>query len=190
MSSHVTTTTIPDPKNPNHRARAHKLRAAVRRGQTLAEDDAAWLNDYEAAQTTKAGEPKFASGHRVFHMEESATDASGDAAAVAASAPAVSRNEGRRLDYILDLMLRSQMNVATMWERMAGQMIQRNAQLEEVHLAMLDAVREHYLARIEAEAENTLLKPEEKPDMIEEMARGMMGALAERQGVKMPKGGE
>ncbi len=174
-----------DPQKQTARNRAYKLRAALKRGQLLTPEDEAWLREYEAAQA--APKSAFAQSSRVFHVEQHDTQGEGDAAVAAAqAAPALAREEGRRIDYLLELIIKSNSTVSAMYERMMDQMLRRNEQLEEVHLSMLDAVRDHYLARIEAEADALASKPEEKPDMIDEMAKGIVGNLIEMKIGKKP----
>jgi len=172
----------PNPKNPTHRNRAYTLRKKSRRGEMLSEDESEWLGKYDAAQGT-ADANRYKNASKSVHIEEHMTDAAGDAAAAAAM-PKTSREEGRRLDYILDLMLRGQQQLLQGYERMNAQLLQRNQQMEEVHLSMLDAVREHYIARIDAEAELALNKePEDdKPDLLEDMAKGFAQQLAASKG--------
>lgn len=154
---------VPNPANASHRSKAYKLRTRVRAGHTLMPKDSKWLGDYEAAQEANGAGPDPAFGasasERVIHVEErKAAVGTGDAAAHAAAAGAMVREEGRRLDALVQVAINTVEaagkiieRAGAMYAQMAAHMLARNQQLEDVHLSMLDTVREHYIARVEAE---------------------------------------
>jgi hypothetical protein len=148
------------PITPSDRTKAHRLRALLRKGDELPPDDTAWLSDYQVRQEESRGASRT---HKVSFTEESAEAAgTGDAAAIAAAqfAPALAREEGRRIDYLIasanqatNIGLGAVREAHKMILEMAKQIMERNASLEEVHLAMLDTVRDSHIARTNAEAE-------------------------------------
>lgn len=169
----------PDPTNQKARAKAFAVRKKVSHGSALpAEVD--WLSDYNRHQkqrgrannATKATAAKVAServatpppdpppvaaaapstmqaasSRKVVHMEEEtrAVQASGDPVVIAAAmAASTAREEGRRYDYLLDAAVGSQRFVIE-------QLLKRNGELERAQIAMMEAIREQYVARTQAE---------------------------------------
>jgi diphthamide synthase subunit DPH2 len=99
--------------------------------------------------------------------EQSVAAGTGSAASEAASAGVLAREEGRRLDYLSRVGIEAMSRACQLYERMASSLLERTKALEEVHLAMLDAVREQYLARTQAEIDAMRAEAhneEEKPD--------------------------
>lgn len=148
------------PGSPADRTRAYRIRRALKKDpDEVPPDDVEWLRAYEAAQTSKGASRT----HKVSYTEESAEAAgTGDAAALAAAmaAPQLAKEEGRRLDNLIQAATQATMmaNKATqaaydMVLKMGAQLLERNGQLEHVHLGMLEAIREGHLARTNAEAE-------------------------------------
>lgn len=148
------------PGSPADRTRAYRIRRALKKDpDEVPQDDIEWLRAYEAAQTSKGASRT----HKVLYSEESAEAVgTGDAAAMAAAmaAPQLAKEEGRRLDNLITAATQATMmaNKATqmayeMVLRMSQQILERNGQLESVHLGMLDTIREGHLARTNAEAE-------------------------------------
>ncbi len=142
-----------------NRAKAYRIRASQRKGDPVTSEEIRWLEDYENQKEARGASKT----HKVSYVEESAEAAgTGDAAAIAAAqfAPALAREEGRRIDYLIaaanqssNVALRAVKEAHDMVLSMAKLVMDRNASLEEVHLGMLDAVRDGHLARANAEAE-------------------------------------
>lgn len=149
----------PNPSNSAHRTRACKLRAARRTGVTMMPSDVAWLTAYEEEQDRRragGGPADFGASQseRIVHVEErKAAVGLGEAAAAAAVSGAMVREEGRRIDTLLQTAVNALELAMKMYHQMAAQILERNQQLEEVHLSMLDSVREHFIARTTAEGE-------------------------------------
>jgi len=141
-----------NPKNPGNRSKAYRLRARVKKGEQLRPEEVAWLDDYDRAQRSSAHYGVSAS-ERVVHIEERAAAEGTGAAAETAAAAALAREEGRRVDYLVHAGMDCLVNACKLHETMTRTMLERLGQLEDVHLAMLGSVREHYIARTEAEAE-------------------------------------
>jgi hypothetical protein len=171
------------------RSRAYRLRSRVRAGEELEPADAEWLANYESARNTG-----MSASRRVVSLdidEQSVSAGTGAAAAEAASAGAIAREEGRRLDYLSRVGIEAMSRACQLYERMASSLLERTKALEEVHLAMLDAVREQYLARTQAEidamhaeAEASRENDDEKPDaatsLLEKIIDGASRDLAEK----------
>jgi len=136
------------PPNPGERTRAYRLRAKLRKGEELDPADLLWLTEYDARQ---AGTRGASASERIINIEERAMSVGTGAAAEAAAAAAVAREEGRRIDYLTKSGMEALVHACDMHRRMAEAMLRRTEVLEEVHLAMLDSVREQYLARTQAE---------------------------------------
>lgn len=141
-----------NPKNPGNRKKAYSLRAKQNKGQELRPEEIAWLDDYDRAQRMGASHGASAS-ERVVHIEERAAAVGTGTAAETAAAAALAREEGRRVDYLVHAGMDCLVKACQLHETMTRTMLERLAQLEDVHLAMLGSVREHYIARTEAEAE-------------------------------------
>jgi hypothetical protein len=88
-------------------------------------------------------------------MEEAAeSEASGTGAAAAAAAAALAaKEEGRRLDSLTVESVGALKEACAVYRDVCLTLKERTEVLEATHIAMLDAVREHYLARTEAEAD-------------------------------------
>lgn len=146
----------PNPKRPGHRTKAARLRGKVRSGVTLSPEEIEWLGAYEAQQraTATSTAPFGASAsERIIQIEERAASVGSGAAAEAAAMGALAKEEGRRVDNLVRAGIDSMHRACQLYESMARTMLARMQALEDVHLGMLDAVREHYMARTEAEAE-------------------------------------
>lgn len=173
----------PDPKNPSHRTKAFKLRAAAKRGQKLADVDLIWLSTYEdaqkkenPAQSTTYGRSRSARKvKRTEEIEEAAeAEGTGGAAVEAAKAIAI-REEGRRLDALTlnamevlksaaevnketALMLRE--GFAVIFENIN----RRSEILEETHIEMLQSIRSHFLHATQIEGALMQRDAETKPE--------------------------
>lgn len=149
----------------SHRVKAAKLRKALRMGQTLDPDDAAWLADYEhrrdsAAEAVASG--RSASRKVSYTEEEHAAEGTGSAAAEAAALASATREEGRRIDSLVQLGMTSLVQACGMYQQMTAALLKRTENFERAQVDMLAAMREHYLARTEAEAELVRAQAENK----------------------------
>jgi hypothetical protein len=155
---------------PANRARAHKLRLKMRANGCLDEADSTWLAGYEEARAEVSEgmrAPRGASrARRVSYTEEEEEAASeGDTSgATYLAAGEIARQEGRRLDSMIGVSITAMARVSEMYEKMMGHLITRNHQLENAHIGMMNAYREHFLGRVEAEAELEVLKRAEDGD--------------------------
>jgi hypothetical protein len=150
----------PPPPGPSERTRAYKLRQKVKAGQILLPTEDDWLRDYEAAQRARGGPDVGASAsERVVHVEErTAAVGTGDAAAAAATAGAMVREEGKRLDALIAQAIASSAAGVTAMQRacelhesMAATLLADRQQDREEMRTLMASIRTHYLARIDAE---------------------------------------
>jgi hypothetical protein len=168
------------------RARAYRIRSLIRQGGTPTDDDAEFLREYEGKQEQDRGAS--ATSRKVsFDLEENAMAVgTGAAAEVAAgmAAGAVARQEGLRLDYVTQAGIGALVKACELHEKMASSLLERTMQLEEVHLSMLDAVREQYLARTQAEIDAMGIAPKDEDsafnEMIATVAKPLLEGLAKK----------
>lgn len=158
----------------SERSKAYKLRAAQRRGVALDSVDQAWLDAYDERQRNGGVDVGASATERLVHIEERAAAAGTGSAAETAAAAALAREEGRRIDYLTKAGMESLIHACTMYRNMADAMLARTQALEEVHLAMLDSVREQYLARTQAEIDAM------QKDDSGGITQALTGALAQR----------
>jgi hypothetical protein len=128
----------------------------------------------------------------VTHVEEEEERAgTGDAAIAAVAAAAETREEGRRLDTLIGLGHQALLGAVEAYKSMTAQVLERNHQLERAHIRMMETVRVHFLARVDAEgeAENLARELEARPDeekkdaltrMADELIPMLMPAIAEK----------
>lgn len=144
----------PDPTLAAHRSRAYNLRKRQRTGGVLLPSDADWLGAYEAAQAKRDGVTAFGASEseKIVHVEERHKAVGvGEAAALAAAQASVAREDGRRLDALLATAVGALERACGLHEKMAQVLLSRWEQQEQVHLVMLDTVREQYLRATNAE---------------------------------------
>jgi hypothetical protein len=134
------------------RNRAYKIRAAIRNGESISDEDAAWLEEYEANQKKP---PAFGASQSLrklsVDLEESQQAVGTGDAAEAAAAGQLAFQEGRRIDYLSRIGVDALKDACKMYREMATIMKERMVELEHVHLEMLESVRAQYLARTQAE---------------------------------------
>lgn len=168
------------------RAKAMIIRKKVRAKQPVSPEDAIWLADYEANQKQKDQYGRSASKSRKvsYTEEETAAAAEGTgSAAEAAALAAVTREEGRRLDSIIDRGINALQRACDAWEKMTAALLKERQADAVTHRALLESLRSHFLARAEAEAD--LIKAEaahhaEKDDGSNPLESAAVQALVER----------
>jgi hypothetical protein len=151
-------------KSPADRVKAKRLRELD--PEELTEDQAAWLEQYEATQ--KGGKVGRSASSRLIHIEEQAA-AEGDHVHPDAYA-AVARADGLRADTLFRLQSEA-------WQAMNAQMMQmfaffteRTVRIEEATAGILEAARESFIARTQAEGE--ILKLRTLAELRELQANG------------------
>jgi hypothetical protein len=143
--------------NGNHRpdyVRASKIRKRVSQGDELTEDDAVWFESYEASKKTPGRPPtaNASASEKITYTEERAA-ATGDHLHPEAYG-AIARAEGLRADTLLRISADALVRCNEQYANMMVHLLARTTAIEDAHVAMLESVREHYIGRAEAEAEN------------------------------------
>lgn len=184
---------------PADRARAYrierKLKAEEIEIDDLPDSDRTFIADYRqrTAQRTQATE-------RITHTEERSLDhASGDAGALEAMGAAqLAREEGRRLDTIvnrgfgaLNDSISAHKDACTIYKGMVHDLLERSKEQDAAVVSMLVAMRDHFIARAEAEAALIAHQAQNVPqgeigEMIEMMRAakemGLVDMLKKRKG--------
>ncbi len=158
------------------RSRAYRLRAKLRHGDALEPEDADWLAGYE-----KARDEGSSASEKITHTEERRIATGTGAAAEAAAAAAFEREAGKREDSLAKIGIDALLAACNAYKDMAKELRLRNRDLEEVHLSMLDAVREQYHARTQAEIDTMQAQAEleKSEDPISAMAREFAPTIVE-----------
>jgi hypothetical protein len=134
--------------------RASKLRKRVAAGKELPEDDAAWFESYEQAKKP-VGRPSpvinASASEKITYTEERSA-AQGDHPHPAAYESMV-RAEGLRADTLLRISADALVRCNEQYATMMAHLLARTTAIETAHVAMLEAVREQFVARMEAEAD-------------------------------------
>ncbi len=143
------------PKHPAERVKTARIRRKAVEGIPLSDDEAAHLEEYEAtAQPPQRG--RSASARKVdLHIEEAA-EAEGDHVHPEAYA-AMARSEGLRADTLLRIVTDKLIACNDQYMKLMLHMMERSTRLEDAHVALLEAVREQVLARVDAEAQARML---------------------------------
>jgi len=182
----------------SNRARASQLRAKARAGAFLSPEDAAWLADYDEARGEKADQKQAfgaSKARRVSYTEEEQEAVgSGSAAAEMAAAGAMAREEGRRYDSLISVGIMALRAANDMQAKMVEALLERNRNLEEAHVSMMQASGKQYIRSVEAEAELVRLKAamgegEEKKDEISQLAEQFLPYIMPLITQKMGGGG-
>lgn len=190
------------PPTTGQRNKAAKLRRLVNNHESVETDDLAWLLDYERKEQERFGRVESAAARagvkgasrrrKVTHVEEEEERAgTGEAAIAAVAAAAETREEGRRLDTLIGLGHQALLGAVEAYKSMTAQVLERNHQLERAQIRMMDTVRLHFLARVDAEgqAEDLARELEQRPEeekrdalsrMADELLPMLMPAIAEK----------
>ena len=154
-------------KSPSDRVRASRLRNAIGRGDEISDDDAAFFELHTgappvrpldaAAVADRAGRSASASKVVEFRSEERAAAAEGSHVHPDAYA-AIARSEGLRADTLLRVAADAMIRVNQQAFALVELCYARLEAVETAHVGMMNAVRDHYLARTEAEANQIRLQ--------------------------------
>jgi len=145
----------------------------MRKVKNLAPVDQLWLAEYEEKKKAREGASKnygrSASQRTVkFEMQEAAAaEGEGNAAVAAASAALVAKEEGRRLDYLATTGHESMKQACEEWRSMCKELRVRQRNFDEVHIQLLTAWRDHFIAR--THAETALVQQQESGDPANQM---------------------
>jgi hypothetical protein len=138
-----------------------RLRARARVHAPMRPEDVAWLAEYEQRQSETGGNGRpdvgasAASSKKISYTEEetkAAAYGTGGAAEMAAAA-AMSREEGRRLDSIVDRGINALVRAVETYEKVTNTLLAERKADAALHRTLLESVREHFIARTEAEVD-------------------------------------
>lgn len=172
------------------RAKASRLRLMVKAGKTIETHDAEWLREYESVREAARDTPKGASQRRAHTVEykesteEAAAVGVGTAAAEMAAAAAMVREEGRREDSLAKVGVEAIKAACEMYKDMCQALLKRQEALERVHVSMLGAWRQEYMARAEDTAQR-LVEDAQKGDsdgidkLVETLMPMVMGKMVQ-----------
>jgi hypothetical protein len=148
--------------NPADRVKAGRIRKKLDAGEELPEDEQAWFDTYESAKrggkrksvievAAEAAATNGSATEKITYTEERAA-ATGNHPHPAYYEASI-RAEGLRADTLLRIAADALVRVTEQYAAMNAHLLARTTAIETAHVAMLDAVREHYISRIEAEGE-------------------------------------
>ncbi len=191
----------PDPSVPAHKQKAYRIRKMVENGSPVTSEDAEFFANYEDAirrnaesKVVNADGSMGASRNRKvsYSEEESAAIGMGEAAAIAASS-ALAREEGKRLDNLMDRAITAMEKgnnfmekACNMFSRMTEHCLAQSKTMMDTHVQILDSLREHHIARTEAESELVAAGLHEKDDETGELATDLVKGVLAGLGVKIP----
>ena len=139
------------PKPVAERVKASRIRSKAAQGIPLTEDEAANLETYEETLPPAVGNRSASS--RVVHLDiEEQAAAEGNHPHPEMYAAAM-RSEGLRADTLLRIVTDRLITCNDQYLRLMTHMMERSTRLEDAHIGLLEAVREQFLARVDAEAE-------------------------------------
>lgn len=186
---------MPSPKNPGDRTKAHRLRAAIKHGQTLQPVDQLWLAEYEGLdaerqqQLSSGGATKDVGASRSartikLDIDEKAESIGTGAAAVAAASAALAvKEEGRRLDSLTMHSVDALKEAVAVYRDICLTLANRTEILEATHIEMLGSVRSYYLHAMQAEG--ALMHKEQDGDPSTAM---LIALVAKHLGIDVPAG--
>lgn len=164
------------------RTKAARIRARVRVKAPLSEEDARWLNDYE----TRNKDFGASASHKVSFTEESTAAVGTGTAAEVAAATALAREDGRRLDAILDRSMRFMEGACLRYEKMLDLMLQNRMEDSAQIRALLNAYHDNSLDKTELEVELMKAQNGDPNDANAMLMQLLQGFLASK-GNKPPK---
>lgn len=191
----------PNPSVPAHKQKAYRIRKMVENGSPVTSEDAEFLANYEdvirrnaEAKVVNPDGSMGASRNRKvsYSEEESAAVGMGEAAAIAASS-ALAREEGKRLDNLMDRAITAMEKgndfmekACGMFSKMTQHCLDQSKTLMDTHIQILDSLREHHIARTAAEAELTAAGLAEAPDETNDLATDLVKGVLAGMGVRVP----
>lgn len=170
------------PKNGGaDRVKAYRLRKKAEAGEELSTDEQAFLDSYPAGRSA-------ASSRKVVHIEEEHDAAAEGDHRLPEEYAKVVTAEGLRADTLLRIVVDATFRQNEMYMQMVEHLLDRTTRIEEAHVSMLEAVREHYLARVDAEAQAQLVSEVAGDDNeLASMLKFMLDAKANRDSQPKPK---
>lgn len=174
------------PLTGGEKARASRLRK-LQQGGTIGAPDALWLADYDERASKSKHFGASRSGRRVKLDITEAAESVGtgsSAAAEAAGAALAAREEGRRLDSLTVNAVGALREAVATYRAVCLSMRNRLEVLEATHVAMLESVRDHFIARTEAEGEMT--RQQQAEQMGDPATSMLLAMIAQRMGIALP----
>ncbi len=138
------------------RARALRIRTKANAGLPISPEDTAWLIEYDERTAGAAFGASKSKSRKLVHIEEeeeAAAVGTGTQAAAMAAAGVMVREEGRRIDNIVDRGINALVEAVKTYKEMTLQLLNERKQDAVVQRALVEAVRDNYVKRAEAEAE-------------------------------------
>ena len=188
----------PDPSVPAHKQKAYRIRKMVENGASVSSEDAEWFASYDDAirrnAQAKIDVSMGASKNRKvsYTEEESAAVGMGEAAAIAASS-ALAREEGKRLDNLMDRAISAMEKgnnfmgqACVMFSKMTQHCLDQSKAMMDTHVQILDSLREHHIARTQAESELVAAGLHEASDETDDLATDLVKGVLAGLGVKVP----
>jgi hypothetical protein len=191
----------PNPSVPAHKQKAYRIRKMVENGSPISSDDAEFFAHYEdvirrnaeAKVVNPDGSIGASRNRKVsYSEEESAAIGMGEAATIAASS-ALAREEGKRLDNLMDRSITAMEKgnhfmekACEMFSKMTMHCLDQSKTMINTHVQILDSLREHHIARTAAESELVAAGLAEKPDETNDLAEDLLRGVLAGMGVKVP----
>lgn len=191
----------PNPSVPAHKQKAYRIRKMVENGNPITSEDSEWFANYEEAIRRNAeakvinadGSVGASRNRKVSYTEEeSAAIGMGEAATIAASS-ALAREEGKRLDNLMDRSITAMEKgnafmekACMMFSKMTEHCLAQSKTMMDTHVQILDSLREHHIARTAAEAELTAAGLTDPPDETNDMAADLIRGVLSGMGVRVP----
>ncbi len=191
----------PDPSIAAHKQKSYRIRKQVENGTPISSEEAEWFAAYEdrirrnaeAKVVNPDGSIGASRNRKVSYTEEdSQAIGMGEAAAIAASS-ALAREEGKRLDNLMDRAISSMERgnnfmekACMMFSKMTEHCLNQSKTMMDTHISILDSLREHHIARTAAESELVAAGLAEKSDETDNLAEDMIRGVLSGMGIKVP----
>lgn len=166
-----------DAPSDGDRARAVRLRGRVKVKAPLTPEEAAWLEDYERQRDAVRQSRGGSRSHKVSYTEESAEAVGTGSAAEVAAAAAMSREEGRRYDHLLNGVIRGMESAVMMFEKLSALCMTRMTEDARTIRELTRSDRENYLDKTELEAEAIRRDAEGGGDAVSKLAEQLLPQL-------------
>jgi len=135
-----------------------RIRGKIRAKAMVSPAEKDWLDDYEKTNQENRGEGSAGRSRQASHkeshtIETHAAESEGTGIAAAAAAGAMVREEGLMLASLADRGIQSLIEAVKCYKGMCLSLLEERKQDATVQRALVEAVRTHYIARAEAEAD-------------------------------------
>jgi hypothetical protein len=166
------------PMAANDRLIAHRLRNRLTdpTSPPLSDEEAVWLDTYE-----KRVQASRSASHTVEYREERKEAEGAASVAIPLAEALMAREDGRRIDKLIEVSIGALTTACSMYAKMATDMMAERQEFFSGQMTMMGSLREHYLARIDAEGDALKAQSADQTELGE--ITGMMkefGALKEQ----------